>query len=268
MESVAGGEEEKQPLLQPVVDWYNGLDVDSGALIAEFIGTFLFTWLGASCASNSVDSGLTTAAIGNGGALAVLIYSTARLSGGHLNPAISFALFLIAEGAMTLPKFLAYAAVQILGALAAAFALRYGCPDTAVVRNPFVTQGILSDGVSRNLAGLGIFEFIMTFALVYVVCATALDAKGTARQYAPLVIGLTYAVAIYCEGPYTGGSMNPARTIAAAVVFNDFIGMWVSLLFITAGAVAGAFVYKGAFNVDSFNQDSAEAAKYVGSRYV
>jgi len=268
MESPAGGEDESQSIYQPVVDWYNNFDLDSSALIAEFMGTFMFTWLGASCASNSVDAGLTTAAIGNGGALAVLIYSTARLSGGHLNPAISFALFLIAEGAMTLPKFVAYATVQILGALTAAFALRYGCPDTAVIRNPFVTQGILSDGVSRNLAGLGIFEFVTTFMLVYVVCATALDAKGTARQYAPLVIGLTYAVAIYCEGPYTGGSMNPARTIAAAVVYHDYIGMWVSLLFITAGAVAGAFVYKGAYNVDSFNVDASDSAKLVGSRYV
>mmetsp|Transcript_37390 Transcript_37390/g.76750 ORF Transcript_37390/g.76750 Transcript_37390/m.76750 type:complete len:276 (-) Transcript_37390:104-931(-) len=267
MEPIAGEEEYKVPFYQPLVDWYYDLDLDSSALIAEFIGTFLFTWLGASCASNSVDAGLTTAAVGNGGALAVLIYSTARISGGHLNPAISLALFLIAEGEMTLPKFLGYTIMQLSGALLAAFSLRHLCPDTAVLRNPFVTQGILSDGVSRNLAGLGIFEFVMTFALVYVVCATALDAKGTARQYAPLIIGLTYTVGIYCEGPYTGGSMNPARTIAAAVVFSDYVGMWISLLFIYAGAVAGAFIYKGAYNIDSFEQADT-SAKFVGSRYV
>ena len=43
-------------------------------------------------------------------------------------------------------------------------------------------QGILSDGVSRNLAGLAIFEFLMTFTLMFVVCAVALDVKGSARQ--------------------------------------------------------------------------------------
>mmetsp|Transcript_680 Transcript_680/g.1111 ORF Transcript_680/g.1111 Transcript_680/m.1111 type:complete len:141 (-) Transcript_680:172-594(-) len=127
-------------------------------------------------------------------------------------------------------------------------------PDSAVVRNPFVTQGVLSDGVSRNLAGLGIFEFVLTFAFVYVVCATALDAKGTARQYAPLAIGFMYTVGIYCEGPYTGGSMNPARTVAAALVYWDFVGMWISIIFVYAGAMAGAFVYKLTFNVEAFEE--------------
>jgi len=45
-----------------------------------------------------------------------------------------------------------------------------------------VWQGILSDGVSRNLAGLAIFVFLMTFTLMFVVCAVALDVKGSARQ--------------------------------------------------------------------------------------
>lgn len=78
----------------------------------------------------------------------------------------------------------------------------------------------------------------------------ALDAKSPARQYAPLAIGLMYAAGIYCEGPYTGGSMNPARTVAAAVVYADFTGMWVTLCFIFLGGAFGAFAYKAAFNVE------------------
>ena len=149
-----------------VAEWFRENDVEPLALAAELIGTFLFQFLGGLMASNSVDSGLTTAAFGNGCALAVMIYSTARVSGGHLNPAISTALLLIGEGDMTPPKWSMYLCSQFSGALLSAMCLRWLLPDTSVVRNPFVTQGILSDGVSRNLAGLGIFEFFMTFALV------------------------------------------------------------------------------------------------------
>lgn len=246
-----------------VGDWFRDNEVDPKALAAECIGTFLFQFLGAMTASNSVDAGLTTAALGNGCALAVMIYSTARVSGGHLNPAISTALLLIGEGEMTVPKWSMYLCSQFSGALLAATSLRWLLPDTAVVRNPFVTQGILNDGVSRNLAGLGIFEFVNTFALVFVVCAVALDAKGPARQYAPLAIGFMYAAGIYCEGPYTGGSMNPARTVAAAIVYMDFTGMWITLLFIFMGAVFGAFAYKAAFNVERLDYGGGKEARDV-----
>jgi aquaporin NIP len=238
--------------------WFSENGVDPRALAAEFMGTFLFQFLGASVASNSVDAGLTTAAMGNGCALAVMIYSTARVSGGHLNPAISTAFLLVGEGNMTVPKWSMYLCSQFSGALLAASSLRWLLPDTAVVRNPFVTQGILNEGVSRNLAGLGIFEFILTFALTFVVCAVMLDAKGPARQYAPLAIGFMYAAGVYCEGPYTGGSMNPARTLAAAIVYADFTGMWITLLCIFLGAIFGAFAYKSAFNVQR-NEDTATA---------
>ena len=255
--------EEERKWHEGVTDWFRENEVDPKALSAEFIGTFLFQFLGGSAASNSVDAGLTTAAFGNGCALAVMIYSTARVSGGHLNPAISTALLLIGEGEMTVPKWAMYLCSQFSSALLAATCLRWLCPDTAVVRNPFVTQGILNDGVSRNLAGLGIFEFVMTFALMFVVCAVVLDAKGPARQYAPLAIGFTYAAGIYCEGPYTGGSMNPARTVAAAIVYADFTGMWITLLFIFLGAVFGAFTYKAAFNVERLDYGNEQEPSSV-----
>ena len=142
------------------------------------MGVFLFQFLGACAASNAVDSGLSTAALGNGAALAMIIYSTFHISGAHLNPAVSTALFLIGEDAMTVPKFITYITAQYSGATAGALVLKLLCPDTAVSRNPFVTQGILSEGVSRNLAALGVFEFILTFTLVFVICATFLDSKG------------------------------------------------------------------------------------------
>jgi glycerol uptake facilitator-like aquaporin len=62
-------------------------------VLAEFIGMFLFSFFGGGCDANSVSTGLPTAAIGNGLCLAVLVYATAGISGGHLNPAVSTAFF-------------------------------------------------------------------------------------------------------------------------------------------------------------------------------
>lgn len=153
-------------------------NVDKKAVCAEFVGLFLFQFLGACAASNAVDSGLSTAALGNGAALAMIIYSTLHISGAHLNPAVSTALFLIGEDNMTVPKYVTYVLAQYTGATSGALVLKFLCPDTAVSRNPFVTQGILSEGVSRNLAALGVFEFVLTFTLMFVICAVFLDSKG------------------------------------------------------------------------------------------
>jgi len=58
-------------------------------VLAEFIGAFFFAFFGGGCDANSVSTGLPTAALGNGFVFAVLLYATAGISGGHLNPAIS-----------------------------------------------------------------------------------------------------------------------------------------------------------------------------------
>lgn len=62
-------------------------------VLAEFLGAFLFAFFGGGCDANSVSTGLPTAALGNGLLFAVLVYATAGISGGHLNPAISAAFF-------------------------------------------------------------------------------------------------------------------------------------------------------------------------------
>lgn len=95
--------------------------------------------------------------------MAVAVYSAFSHSGGHLNPAITVGLYTIAEGNLTGRIASAYVLAQTLGCLLGALLLRFALPATAVEVNPFVTQGVLSEGVSRNLAGLGIFEFMLTF---------------------------------------------------------------------------------------------------------
>lgn len=105
-----------------------GVDVE--ALFSEFVGSFLFLFFSSLCASNSADSGISTAALGVGLALAVLMYATAPSSGGHLNPAISTALFLAGEGQMTTAKWIWYMLMQFGGAISGGLFLRLLLPDT------------------------------------------------------------------------------------------------------------------------------------------
>lgn len=120
-------------------------------------------------------------------------------------------------------------------------------------------EGVLYDGLYRNLAAVGIFEFVMTFAMMYIVCSVALDGRCNASQYGPLAIGLTYTAGVYSGGPYTGASMNPARSIASALVFGDFTGVWVALLSIFLGGAAGAIVFKQAHGI----KDSADHGAWI-----
>jgi len=98
-------------------------------------------------------------------------------------------------------------------------------------------------------------------SFVYTYCAVCLDGKGPARQYGPLALGLVYAAGLYCAGPYTGASMNPARSLAAALTFWDFTGAWVGMLAVMAGGACGAFAYKSLFRIERRGRD--ESAEYV-----
>ena len=74
--------------------WCWAEPIPACCVLAEFLGVFLFSFFGGGCDANSVSTGLPTAAIGNGLLLAVLVYATAGISGGHLNPAVPTAFFM------------------------------------------------------------------------------------------------------------------------------------------------------------------------------
>lgn len=82
-------------------------------------------------------------------------------------------------------------------------------------------------------AGVGaiegvVFEIIITFALVYTVYATAADPKkGAIGTIAPIAIGFIVGANILAAGPFSGGSMNPARSFGPAVASGDFTDNWI-----------------------------------------
>ncbi|GLC34859.1 hypothetical protein PLESTM_000247600 [Pleodorina starrii] len=192
-------------------------------LMAEFFGTLLFQMFGGSAPAKD-----TTAPAANGFALVAVIYAFANISGAHINPAVTFAL--ICTGHMKWWKGLLYMIAQILGAIFGA--LIY----TALIPTLRLGAGAGSPGCFGPSAGVHAgdvfgWEMMMTFLLVMTVYAAAVAKPGHGNT-APLAIGLSLYAAAISGGPYTGASLNPARTIGPAVVFTCNVG--ISFLYIAA----------------------------------
>jgi MIP family channel proteins len=218
-------------------------------VLAEFLGTVLFQFFGGACAANAhyrsekwdgkpqPMAGLPVAALGNGLCLAVLVFCTAGISGGHLNPAVSTGLY--ATGRLGVRRLILYVSAQLLGATVGACLLRLSLPYTT---HPFNT---LTPFVPPHPLQTILLEFIATFLLVYTVYSTTVDRKSAADKAAPLTIGLSVTVGVFAIGPYTGGALNPARTIGPAIAFMEPESVGIYVLACLCGGIAAAMFYDG-----------------------
>lgn len=103
-------------------------------------------------------------------------------------------------------------------------------------------------------------EIIITFALVYTVYATAADPKkGSLGTIAPLAIGLIVGANILAAGPFSGGSMNPARSFGPAVAAGDFSGHWVYWVGPLIGGGLAGLIYGNVFMSSSEHAPLASA---------
>ncbi len=214
---------------------------------AEFIGTFALIFVGVlAIHSNPPDTsaGLLCVALAHGLTIAVMVTATGAISGGHLNPAITFGL--LVGGQMDVKRTIAYWIAQLAGAAAAAYLIIAMFGGSG---GPIVVEGTpdLAEGVSP---GQGIaLEAVLTFFLVFVVYGSAVYAH--APRIGGLAIGLTMTLDILVGGPLTGGSMNPARTFGPALVGGHWINhevYWLGPLLggALAGLIYGRFLLKAA----------------------
>ncbi|KDP28617.1 hypothetical protein JCGZ_14388 [Jatropha curcas] len=194
--------------------------------IAEFMASFLFlyvaisTVMGYSRSSNKCATvGVQGIAWAFGGMIFALVYSTAGISGGHINPAVTFGLLLARKVSLTRAIF--YMVMQCLGAICGAGVVKGFQPT------PYQMGGgganMVQPGYSKG-DGLGA-EIVGTFVLVYTVFS-ATDAKRSARDshvpiLAPLPIGFAVFVVNMATIPITGAGINPARSLGAAVIYNN-----------------------------------------------
>ncbi|MCD9642529.1 hypothetical protein HAX54_029371 [Datura stramonium] len=217
------------------------------AYLAEFIATLLFVFagVGSAIAYNKLTSdaaldpaGLVAVAVAHAFALFVGVSMAANISGGHLNPAVT--LGLAVGGNITILTGLFYWIAQLLGSTVACLLLK------------FVTNGlpVPTHGVAAGLSGIEgvVMEIIITFALVYTVYATAADPKkGSLGTIAPMAIGFIVGANILAAGPFSGGSMNPARSFGPAVVAGDFSQNWIYWVGPLIGGGLAGFIYGDVF---------------------
>ncbi|CAK9168917.1 unnamed protein product [Ilex paraguariensis] len=214
------------------------------AALAEFISMliFVFAGSGSGMAFNKLSdngpttpAGLIAASLAHAFALFVAVSVGANISGGHVNPAVTFGAFV--GGHITLLRSVLYWIAQLLGSVVACLLLNFATGGLAV--GAFA----LSAGVTSWNAL--VFEIVMTFGLVYTVYATAVDPKkGNIGIIAPLAIGFIVGANILAGGAFTGASMNPAVSFGPAVVSWTWGSQWVYWLGPFVGAGLAALVYE------------------------
>src|SRR5438067_12120654 len=206
--------------------------------IAEFVGTFTLIFIGAGSIltlttlflpaingpqAQGVYGGLTLVAVAfaHGLAIAVMVSAVGHISGGHFNPAVTLGFLVTRRIAPALA--IVYWSMQFAGATAAAALLRWFFDARTRQLTNLGAPG-LGGGID-HWQGL-VIELILTFFLVWVIFATAVDPGGTFKSIAGLGIGLTITLDILMRGPLTGAAMNPARALCPELIGRNLHGAW------------------------------------------
>lgn len=207
---------------------------------AELLGTFVLVFLGTGAAvlGGGADDVIGFAAIGLAFGLTIVAaaYSIGVVSGAHLNPAVSIAMFV--NKRMDAKDLLTYICGQVLGAFLATITLLSITGNSAALG-----QNVVADGHSL-LAGF-VVETILTFVFVLVILTVTSSKKGNANL-AGLVIGLTLTLIHFVGIPVTGMSANPARSLAPAIFTGGaaLSQIWIFIFAPILGAILAALVAK------------------------
>ena len=201
-------------------------------LTAEFVGTLLFVFLGVG--SIVASSGPLGVALAHGVGMAIIVSMTMSISGGHINPAVTFGVWIANRiDGRTAGQ---YVLAQVLGAVSGAALVKAVLPRVAVGMALVGTPRLASD--VTFMQGVWI-EALLTFFLVSAVFGTAVSSE--APKIAGFGIGLAIFVDALVGGGLTGAMMNPARAIGPALVawqWNAHAVYWIGPLI--GGGVAGA----------------------------
>lgn len=248
--------------------------------IAECIGTFVLVFFAVGTAV--VSGSLVAAALAFGLVIVAMAYSIGKISGCHINPAVSFAMFLAKK--MTLKEFLVYCAAQVVGGLVGALLLfgiikmsgmadvnsfGYAAVDLASAGSNFLVNWS-GDWTFGGVLGAFLVEIVLTFVFVYVIFNVT-SKKAVAPKLAGVIIGLTLTLVHLVGIALTGTSVNPARSFATAFANLVYSGdatalsqVWIFILAPLAGGALAALVYKLLHKDeadDEATEESSEAAE-------
>ena len=218
---------------------------------AEFFGTFVLVFVACGVAAATGGS-LVATSLAFGLVIVAMAYSVGRVSGCHVNPAVSLGCLLTKR--MTLKEFCYYVVAQILGGFVGAV-LVFGVFKMANVdlignacnyATGYAANGLTVGGVFSAL----ITEIILTGIFVYTILNVT-DKNFGQGNIAGIIIGLTLTLVHLIGINITGTSVNPARSIATAfadLIYNGntaaLAQVWMFIVAPLAGAVAAACIYK------------------------
>lgn len=206
---------------------------------AEFIGTFVLVFVAcgvaavAGCTAQA-DAAYILTALAFGGAIVAMAYSIGNISGCHINPAVSIAVWL--NGGMTVKDFVGYVISQFLGGIAGAAVLM------AVIgkEKGLGTNGLFEGDIIKSL----IIEIILTF--IFVLAVLGATSKKENSSVAGLVIGGSLTLVHLLGIGLTGTSVNPARSFGPALFMGGdaLLSVWVFIVAPVVGGILAAIVWK------------------------
>ncbi|HWP91206.1 MAG TPA: aquaporin [Thermodesulfobacteriota bacterium] len=205
--------------------------LDLKRYFAEFIGTFglVFAGTGAIIINEVSGGAISHAGIAATFGLVVMamIYAIGDISGAHINPAVTFGFWV--SGRLPMREVMPYITSQVGGAVLASLFLRLLFPEH---------QGLGATMPAGSSAQTFILEIILTFFLMFVVINVSTGAKEKGLM-AGVAIGAVVALEAMFAGPITGASMNPARSIAPALLTLNLGEVWIYILAPVVGAYLG-----------------------------
>jgi len=200
--------------------------------LAEFIGTFFLVSTVGHTVINGGDGVIPPLAIGS--ILMVMIFATGHISGGHLNPAVTLAVWM--RGKCATADVPGYLIGQVLGAVAAALVVTYmkGAPAD-------IAPMAFDNGPVIPLLA----EFFGAFAIAFVVLNVATAKANAGNSFYGLAIGFTVVACAFALGGYSGGAFNPAVAVGITVMgLNEVSNIWIHLVGGLAGGAVAALAFQ------------------------
>lgn len=202
----------------------------SRRVLAEAFGTFcpVFAGTGAIVVNETTGGGVTHVGVAFTFGLVVMamVYALGDVSGCHINPAVTLGLW--AAGRFERTLVLPYIGSQCVGAFLASGAVRMLFPESTTFG---ATIPVGSDFQSLGL------EFVLTLILMFVILSVASEGSE-GKMVAGIAIGGVVGLEALFAGPISGASMNPARSLAPAVVAMHLDHLWIYVVAPVAGALA------------------------------
>jgi aquaporin NIP len=204
--------------------------------VAEVFGTYCLVFAGTGAI---VVDRQTGGIIGHAGIamtfgliICAMIYALGQVSGCHLNPAVSLGFCL--AGRMNFARLPMYMVAQLFGAVLASGTLYALFPSADSLGNTHP---------AGDVGQAFLLELILTLILMVVVLAVS-DESNESRALAGVAVGALIALEALFAGPITGASMNPARSIAPALMTGEHMHLWLYVTAPTIGAAAGVLIHR------------------------